>query len=79
MEDVLDSEFLARLTGIMKMSSPNLQRKAASILEFVTVTGSSCVEKIISADIESGLDAVFQQKILFDVGKNFIFLGPKLV
>ncbi|KAM7484670.1 hypothetical protein LguiA_000679 [Lonicera macranthoides] len=67
-EDVLDSEFLAWLIGIMKMSSPNLQRKAASILEFVTVIESSCVEKIISADIESGLDVVFQQKILYDVG-----------
>lgn len=49
------------------MSSPNLQRKAASILECVILSGQS-IDTIISADIESGLDAVFQQKSLHGEG-----------
>lgn len=59
---LFDSAFVSFLVDIMK-TTPNLQRKAASVLEFITVIEPS-VEKLISAGIESGLEAVFQQKIL---------------
>ncbi|KAK3016923.1 hypothetical protein RJ639_006912 [Escallonia herrerae] len=62
-QDLLDPAFLARLTEILKTSSPHSQRKAASILEFLSVT-EPCIEKIISVDIESGIDAVFCHKFL---------------
>ncbi|CAL5400002.1 unnamed protein product [Camellia sinensis] len=61
--DLLDSAALARLVQILKLSSPNLQIKAASILEFVTMA-EPCIDQIISVDIESSLGAVFQQKIV---------------
>ncbi|KAK4261752.1 hypothetical protein QN277_004708 [Acacia crassicarpa] len=61
--DVLDSAFVARLVEILKSSSPSLQAKAASILEFVALTDPTMVSTI-SVDIESALDEVFQQKIL---------------
>nr|GLL32896.1 uncharacterized protein LOC109156869 isoform X1 [Ipomoea trifida] len=61
--DVLDSAVLTRLVDILKTSSPDVQRKVASILEFVSVV-EPCTEKIISIDIESGLDAVFKQECL---------------
>ncbi|GFS33000.1 ARM repeat superfamily protein [Actinidia rufa] len=57
----LDSAAVALLVGILKTSSPDLQRKAASILEFATDSDQS-IDKIISADIECGLDAVFPTK-----------------
>ncbi|KAK4409714.1 Junction plakoglobin [Sesamum angolense] len=46
--------------------NPDLQRKAASILESI-VAIEACVEQLISADIESGLVAVFRQKSLIEV------------
>ncbi|KAI9082109.1 hypothetical protein K1719_035849 [Acacia pycnantha] len=61
--DVLDSAFVARLVEILKSSSPSLQAKAASILEFVALTDPTMVSTI-SVDIESALEEVFQQKIL---------------
>lgn len=63
MVDLLDSAVLSRLVDIMRTSSADLQRKSASILEFAAVI-ESCTEKILSVDLESGLDAVFQQKTL---------------
>ncbi|XP_058184334.1 vacuolar protein 8 isoform X2 [Rhododendron vialii] len=63
--DLLDSAAIACLVEFLKKSSPNLQRKAASILECVILSGQS-IDTIISADIESGLDAVFQQKSLHE-------------
>ncbi|XP_030959610.1 uncharacterized protein LOC115981539 isoform X4 [Quercus lobata] len=68
-EDVLDTAFIARLVDILKNSSPNLQRKASSVLEFVTINDPS-MDSIISVDIESGLAAVFQQKVLNDVDSD---------
>lgn len=59
-EDLPDAAFLGRLIEILKTPSPNLQRKAASILEYVTAD-ETLIEKIISVDIASGLDAIFQQ------------------
>ncbi|XP_054810018.1 uncharacterized protein LOC129311654 isoform X2 [Prosopis cineraria] len=61
--DVLDSAFVARLVEILKSSSPSLQGKAASVLEFVALTDPTMVS-IMSVDIESALNAVFLQKIL---------------
>ncbi|KAK4596752.1 hypothetical protein RGQ29_014694 [Quercus rubra] len=68
-EDVLDTAFIARLVDILKNSSPNLQRKASSVLEFVTINDPS-MDSIISVDIESGLAAVFQQKVLNDLDSD---------
>ncbi|XP_031387630.1 uncharacterized protein LOC116200839 isoform X2 [Punica granatum] len=64
-KEVFDSSVISRLVEIMKSSNLNLRRKAASILEFAT-TIDSCMDMIISADIESGLTAVFQQTNLDD-------------
>lgn len=64
---MLDSVFIGRMIGIMKTSYPDLQRKAASILEFITIIDPS-MDTRISADIESGLDAIFQQKALEGMG-----------
>jgi hypothetical protein len=61
--DLLDSAFFSRLIEILKTPYPNLQRKAAFILKIVTANESH-IEKIISVDIASGLDAVFQQESL---------------
>lgn len=68
-EDVLDTALIARLVGILKNSSPILQRKAASVLEFVTIIDPS-MHSIISVNIGSGLAAVFQQKVLNDVDSD---------
>lgn len=67
---MLDNDFIARLVMMLMTSSPSLQRKAASILEFVTLTDPS-MGSIIAVDIESGLDAVFQQKVLKGMGNNY--------
>ncbi|XP_011075431.1 uncharacterized protein LOC105159907 isoform X1 [Sesamum indicum] len=64
--DPVDSTFLSCLVDILKTSIPDLQRKAASILESI-VAIEACVEQLISADIESGLEAVFRQKSLIEM------------
>ncbi|KAL3830777.1 hypothetical protein ACJIZ3_019579 [Penstemon smallii] len=61
--DLFDSSFISCLVDILKTQIPDLQRKAASILEFIIVNESSA-EKIISSEIESGLETVFHQKSL---------------
>lgn len=66
----MDSDVTTRLVEILKTSSPNLQRKASSILEFLTITKP---DTILSEDVESGLEAVFQQKIL-DGTEQFSYL-----
>ncbi|XAR72220.1 hypothetical protein NMG60_11018789 [Bertholletia excelsa] len=63
----MDSAALARLIDTLRKPSSPLQRKAASILEFVAITEPS-IDKIMSLDIESGLEAVLQQKFLHDMG-----------
>ena len=72
-KDVMDSAIIARLVEILKTPSPNLQRKASSILEFLTIIEPH-LDTILSVDIESGLEAVFQQKILDGMGNNFLSL-----
>ncbi|XP_058724467.1 uncharacterized protein LOC131595943 isoform X2 [Vicia villosa] len=61
--DILDSVFIARLVEILKSSSPSLQEKAASVLEFVALTDPT-LTPIISVDIENGLSSTFQQNFL---------------
>lgn len=71
---MLDFGVIAHLVEILKTPTPRLQRKATSILEFCTVIDPR-METIISVDVESGLDVVFQQKILEGIGSflmNFI-------
>ena len=67
---MLDSGVIARLVETLKTPTPSLQTKAASILEFYAVIDPS-MDTIISADIESGLDVLFQQKILEGTGNSF--------
>nr|XP_016467347.1 PREDICTED: uncharacterized protein LOC107789979 [Nicotiana tabacum] len=61
----------------MRTSSADLQRKSASILEFAAVI-EPCTEKILSVDLESGLDAVFQQKTLNDAESEIDLQNPEL-
>lgn len=75
--DLLDSTVLSRLVNIMRTSSPDLQRKAASILEFASVI-EPCMEKILSIDLETGLDAVLQQKTLNDTESEIDMQNPEL-
>lgn len=75
--DLLDFAALARLVEILKVPSPELQRKAASVLEFVTVSEPT-IEKIISVNIESGLDAVFQQEVLRETQLDTVCQQPEL-
>ncbi|GMI87632.1 hypothetical protein like AT1G23180 [Hibiscus trionum] len=65
-KELLDSAVITCLIEIMKTSASNLQRKAASILEFMTVIEPS-METIIKEDMWSGLEAVFQQNALKDM------------
>ncbi|KAK9115776.1 hypothetical protein Sjap_014723 [Stephania japonica] len=73
-EDVLDSAAILRLIEILKTSSPTLQQKAASILEYAAII-KPCMEIIVSAGIESALDTVFHQRSLNDDLDN---LQPEL-
>nr|XP_027099904.1 uncharacterized protein LOC113719082 [Coffea arabica] len=75
--DVVNSAFLARIIEILKTSSPNLQKKAASILEFVIVD-DACVEMVISVDVASGLVCVFQQR-LSDIEADTDVQRPELL
>ncbi|CAL0318478.1 unnamed protein product [Lupinus luteus] len=61
--NILDSVFIEHLVQILKSSSPRVQEKAASVLEYVALIDPT-LAPIISVDIESGLNSVFQQKVL---------------
>ncbi|XP_043695121.1 uncharacterized protein LOC122645816 [Telopea speciosissima] len=75
--NILDSSIIIRLTQILKTSSPNLQRKAASILEYVAIT-EPCVDPMIAADIVSGLNAVFQHALLDGMEDDIDSQSPEL-
>ncbi|KAL7132298.1 hypothetical protein ABFS83_12G063700 [Erythranthe nasuta] len=62
---LVESTFLSCIVDILKSSNPNLQTKASSILDFI-FTNEPCIEKLISSDVQSGLQAVFQQKSLIE-------------
>ncbi|GMH17813.1 hypothetical protein Nepgr_019654 [Nepenthes gracilis] len=68
-EDLLDSVLIARLVEILKTSSPTLQRKATSILEFMAFI-KPCRFSLVTSNIESGLVAIFQQKVFNDMGAD---------
>lgn len=55
-----DSSFISRLTEILRTSSPSLQVKVASILEYL-VTRETYVAAVTAAGIELGLEAVFKK------------------
>ncbi|RZS28444.1 hypothetical protein BHM03_00062037 [Ensete ventricosum] len=55
-----DSSFISRLTEILRTSSPSLQVKVASILEYL-VTRETNVAAVTTAGIELGLEAVFEK------------------
>ena len=59
----MSSTTISCLIEILKTSPPNLQRKAASVLEFIANT-EPIMDMVDSVVIESGLDAVFRQKVL---------------
>ncbi|KAJ6981974.1 hypothetical protein NC653_025164 [Populus alba x Populus x berolinensis] len=59
-QDVLAFDVVARLVDMLKHPSLELQRKVASVLEFVVIS-ESIMDTIISANIESSLLAIFQQ------------------
>ncbi|KAL9665488.1 hypothetical protein QQ045_020908 [Rhodiola kirilowii] len=67
--DVLDSSVILFLVEILKNSSSNQQRKAASILEFASET-EACIDKIVSADIGSALTSALQPKLDVDFGSD---------
>ncbi|KAM7271261.1 hypothetical protein ACFE04_030475 [Oxalis oulophora] len=74
--EVLDLAFISRLVDILKTSPANLQRKAASILEYVTVIDPS-MDAITSADIESGLNAVLEQRGLEEIEPDIELQHPE--
>ncbi|EHA8586955.1 U-box domain-containing protein 12 [Cocos nucifera] len=59
-ERIIDSDVILRLVDILRTSSPNLQIKVASILEFVAAFEPH-VATITAAGINSALDVVFQK------------------
>ncbi|CAM8884209.1 unnamed protein product [Rhodiola kirilowii] len=67
--DVLDSSVILFLVEILKNSSSNQQRKAASVLEFASET-EACIDKIVSADIGSALTSALQPKLAVDFGSD---------
>ena len=59
-ENMLDSALAARLVDIMKIASPSLKTKVASILEYFAMV-ESYIDTITATDIGSALIDVFQQ------------------
>ncbi|GAB4828749.1 hypothetical protein Ancab_018418 [Ancistrocladus abbreviatus] len=76
-KDMLDTVLICHLVEILKTSSPSLQRKATSIIEFMTLI-KPCRDAIVTSNIESGLLAVFQQNALIDAGADQNGLKPEL-
>ncbi|XP_057765933.1 uncharacterized protein LOC130986520 [Salvia miltiorrhiza] len=64
--ELVDSALLSCLVDILKTPIPDLQRKAASILEYLVVIEPPSMEKLPLPDIVSGLEAVFRQKSLIE-------------
>ncbi|XP_058110369.1 uncharacterized protein LOC131253408 isoform X2 [Magnolia sinica] len=75
-DKVLDSSVWSRLIEILKTPNPNLQKKAASILEYLAITEPHMLTTT-AANIELGLVAVFQQGF-FDVTEENIDNEPEL-
>ncbi|KAL2939110.1 Protein CELLULOSE SYNTHASE INTERACTIVE 3 [Bienertia sinuspersici] len=71
-KDMLDSTLAARLVDILRIGSPYLQTKIASILEFFAMV-EPCKDTVISTDIGSALIDIFKQIVLKGTGYNFAF------
>ncbi|XP_015580031.2 uncharacterized protein LOC8262521 isoform X1 [Ricinus communis] len=76
-QDLLDSSVIARLVEILKHSSSNLQRKVATVIEFLALNDAN-MDLIISSDIESGLAAVFQQTVMSELDSDIENQQPEL-
>ncbi|WCJ33574.1 ARM repeat superfamily protein [Euphorbia peplus] len=75
--DLLDPSIIGRIVEMLKNKSSNLQRKAANVLEFVTIIDPS-MKTIISSNIESGLEAVFQQKVVSEIDSDIENQQPEV-
>ncbi|KAL6003149.1 hypothetical protein ACLOJK_023372 [Asimina triloba] len=73
---VLDCSVLTRLIEILKTPNPNLQKNAASILEYLAITEPNELTAAV-AEIESGLVDVFQQSFL-EVTEENTAIEPEL-
>ncbi|KAF8083014.1 hypothetical protein N665_0795s0011 [Sinapis alba] len=62
-KEALDAAVISRLVQIAKTASPNLLRKAISVIEFGTVTDPT-MDTIISEDITTVLDVALRQNVL---------------
>lgn len=62
MESLLDSALASRLVSILKIASPSLQTKVASILEYWCMI-EPCMDTIVATEIESSLIDVFKQVV----------------
>ena len=67
---MLDSTLAARLVDILKIESPSLQTKVASILEYWSMI-EQCVDVILATEIESALINFFTQKVQRGMESNF--------
>ncbi|XP_019102618.2 uncharacterized protein LOC104908509 isoform X2 [Beta vulgaris subsp. vulgaris] len=59
-KNLLDSALAARLVDILKITSPSLQTKVASILEYFVMI-ETCMDTIIATEIGSSLINIFKQ------------------
>ncbi|WZZ10756.1 uncharacterized protein LOC106434197 isoform X1 [Brassica napus] len=62
-KEALDGSVISRLVQIAKTASPNLLRKAISVIEFGTVIDPT-MDTIISEDITTVLDVALHQRVL---------------
>ncbi|XP_024009143.1 uncharacterized protein LOC18992637 isoform X2 [Eutrema salsugineum] len=62
-KEVLDATVISRLVQIAKAASPNLLRKAISVIEFGMVINPN-VDTIVSEDITTVLDVALRQKVV---------------
>lgn len=62
-KEVLDAAVFSRLVQIAKTATPNLLRKAISVIEFGLVNNPN-MDTIISEDITTVLDVALRQKVL---------------
>ncbi|XP_050233652.1 uncharacterized protein LOC126682119 [Mercurialis annua] len=76
-QNLLDSSVIARLVEMLKDPSLDIQRKAATILEFAA-TNDKNTDVLISGNIESGLSAVFQQNVLSELDHDSENYQPEL-
>ncbi|CAL1381767.1 unnamed protein product [Linum trigynum] len=67
--ELLDTSVIAHLVEMLRHSSPSLQRKAATVLEFMANTDAGR-NAVISASVESGLHAAFQQSALTEINSE---------